>query len=48
MDFTDLEARKYVSTSATFIAREAKDYEIDMECNIPSISNFLFNCLLTL
>ena len=32
MDFTVLEARKYVAISATFIAREAKDYEIDMEC----------------
>lgn len=32
MDLTILEARKYVATSTTIINREAKDYEIDMEC----------------
>ena len=32
MDFTVLEARKYVSTCTTIINREVKDYEIDVEC----------------
>jgi len=32
MNFTVLEARRFTSTAATFIKREVKDYEIDMEC----------------
>lgn len=40
MDFTILEARKFITNSTTYINREVKDYEIDMECTADRIYSY--------
>ena len=40
MDFTILEARKFITSCTTFITREVKDYEIDIECT----SGRIYSC----
>lgn len=40
MDFTVLEARRFITNSTTFINREVKDYEIDMECTADRIYSY--------